>query len=40
MIDSLGMLASLAEAVPALGAPIKGSVEALKQILQFAQVRR
>jgi hypothetical protein len=38
-IDGLGLLASIAEAVPALGAPVKGSVEALKQILQYAQVR-
>jgi hypothetical protein len=39
-IDGLGVLASVAEAVPALGAPVKGSVEALKQILQYAQVRK
>jgi hypothetical protein len=38
-IDGLGLLASIAEAVPMLGAPVKGSVEALKQILQYAQVR-
>jgi hypothetical protein len=38
-IDGLGLLASIAEAVPTLGAPVKGSVEALKQILQYAQVR-
>jgi hypothetical protein len=37
-IDGLGVLASVAEAVPALGAPVKGSVEALKQILQYARV--
>jgi hypothetical protein len=37
-IDGLGVLASIAEAVPALGAPVKGSVEALKQILQYARV--
>jgi hypothetical protein len=30
--DGLGMLVSVAEAVPVLGAPVKGSVEALKQI--------
>jgi hypothetical protein len=38
-IDGLGLLVSIAEAVPALGAPIKGSLEALKQILLYAQVR-
>jgi hypothetical protein len=38
IIDGLGMLASVAEAVPVLGSPVKGSVEALKQILQYAQV--
>jgi hypothetical protein len=37
-IDGLGILVSIAEAVPVLGAPVKGSVEALKQILQYAQV--
>jgi hypothetical protein len=38
-IDGLGLLVSIAEAVPVLGAPVKGSLEALKQILQYAQVR-
>jgi hypothetical protein len=38
-IDGLGVLASVAEAVPALGPMVKGSVEALRQILQYAQVR-
>jgi hypothetical protein len=38
-IDGLGLLVSVAEAVPVLGAPVKGSFEALKQILQYAQVR-
>jgi hypothetical protein len=38
-IDGLGVLASVAEAVPVLGANVKCSVEALKQILQYAQVR-
>jgi hypothetical protein len=37
-IDGLGLLVSIAEAVPVLGAPVKGSLEALKQILQYAQV--
>jgi hypothetical protein len=37
-INGLGVLASVAEAVPALGAPAKGLVEALKLILQYAQV--
>jgi hypothetical protein len=39
VIDGLGVLASIAEAVPVLGAPVKGSVEALKQIVQYTQVR-
>jgi hypothetical protein len=38
-IDGLGVLASVAEAVPVLGAHVKCSVDALKQILQYAQVR-
>jgi hypothetical protein len=37
-IDGLGVLASVAEAFPALGAPVLGSVEALKQILQYSRV--
>jgi hypothetical protein len=37
-IDGLGVLASVAEAIPVLGAPVKSSVEALKQILQYARV--
>jgi hypothetical protein len=36
--DVLGVLASIAEAVPVLGAPVKGSLEALKQIVQYSQV--
>jgi hypothetical protein len=39
-IDGLRVLASVAEAIPALGTPVKGSVEALEQILQYAQVRK
>jgi hypothetical protein len=39
VIDGLGVLASIAEAVPVLGAPVKGSVEALKQIVQYTQAR-
>jgi hypothetical protein len=38
-IDALGVLASVAKAVPVLGAPVEGSLEALKQILQYTQVR-
>jgi hypothetical protein len=37
-IDGLGILVSIAEAVPVLGAPVKGSLEALKQIVQYTQV--
>jgi hypothetical protein len=37
-IDVLGVLASVAKAVPILGAPFEGSIEALKQILQYTEV--
>jgi hypothetical protein len=37
VIDGLGILVSVAEAVPVLGAPVKGSLEALKQIVQYTQ---
>jgi hypothetical protein len=36
--DVLGALVSIAEAVPVLGAPVKGSLEALKQIIQYTKV--
>jgi hypothetical protein len=39
-IDGLGVLQSVAKAVPVLGAPVEGSIEALKQILQYTQVGR
>jgi hypothetical protein len=32
------VLASVAKAVPVLGVPIEGSIEALKQILQYTEV--
>jgi hypothetical protein len=38
VIDGLGILVSIAEAVPVLGAPVKGSLEALKQIVHYTQV--
>jgi hypothetical protein len=37
-IDVLGVLAIIAKAVPVLGAPVEGSIEALKQILQYTEV--
>jgi hypothetical protein len=37
-IDVLGVLAAVAKAVPVLGAPVEGSIEALKQILQYTEV--
>jgi hypothetical protein len=37
-IDVLGVLASVAKAVPVLGAPVEGSIEALKQILMYTEV--
>jgi hypothetical protein len=39
-IDGLGVLQSVAKAVPVLGAPVEGSIEAVKQILQYTQVGR
>jgi hypothetical protein len=38
-IDGLEILSSIGEAVPLLGAPVKGSAEALKLILEYTQVR-
>jgi hypothetical protein len=37
-IDVLGLLAAVAKTVPVLGAPVEGSIEALKQILEYAEV--
>jgi hypothetical protein len=37
-IDILGVLASVAKTVPVLGAPVEGSIEALKQILLYTEV--
>jgi hypothetical protein len=36
--DVFGMLASVAKAVPELSASVEGSIEALKQILQYSKV--
>jgi hypothetical protein len=36
--DVYGVLASVAQAVPVLRAPVEGSIEALKQILQHTEV--
>jgi hypothetical protein len=36
--DVFGVLASIAEAIPELRAPIEGSIEALKQILKYTKV--
>jgi hypothetical protein len=38
-IDILKVLVPIAKAVPVLGAPVEGSLEALSKILEFAQVR-
>jgi hypothetical protein len=38
VVDGLAVLASVAEAVPVLGAPVKGAVEALKHILEYTEV--
>jgi hypothetical protein len=37
-IDGLEMVAAVPKAVPVLGAPVEGSMEALKKILQYTQV--
>jgi hypothetical protein len=39
-IDGLAVLQSVAKAVPVLGAPVEGSIEAVKQILQYTKVSR
>jgi hypothetical protein len=36
--DVFEKLASVAEAIPVLEAPLKGSIEALKQIQQYTEV--
>jgi hypothetical protein len=36
--DVLGVLVLISEAVPILGAPVRGSLEALKQIIEYTQV--
>jgi hypothetical protein len=38
-IDILNVLVPIAKAVPILGAPVEGSLEALSKILEFTQVR-
>jgi hypothetical protein len=38
-IDILNVLVPIAKAVPILGAPVEGSLEALSRILEFAQAR-
>jgi hypothetical protein len=38
-IDILNILTPIAKAVPILGAPVEGSLEALSPILEFAQAR-
>jgi hypothetical protein len=38
-IGGLGILASIAEAVPFLGAPVKGTLETLQKILEYSEVR-
>jgi hypothetical protein len=39
-IKTLEILIPIAKAVPLLGSPVEGSLEAAIKILQFAQVRR
>jgi hypothetical protein len=38
-IDLLKVLVPIAKAIPILGAPLEGSLEALSKILEFAQAR-
>jgi hypothetical protein len=39
-ITILGVLTSIAKAVPVLGAPVEGAIEALSKILELAKARR
>jgi hypothetical protein len=39
-IGILEILAPIAEAIPVLGTPVKGALEATSKILGFAQARR
>jgi hypothetical protein len=39
-INTLELLLPIAKAVPVLGSPVEGSLEAAVKILQFAQARR
>jgi hypothetical protein len=39
-INGIAVLQSVAKAVPVLGAPVEGSIEAVKQILQYTKVSR
>jgi hypothetical protein len=39
-IETLELLIPIARAVPVLGPPVEGSLEAAMKILQFTQVRR
>jgi hypothetical protein len=39
-IDGLALAQSVAKAVPVFGAPVEGSIEAVKQILQYTEVSR
>jgi hypothetical protein len=38
-ITILAVLAPIAKAIPVLGAPVEGSLEALTKILEFAKAR-
>jgi hypothetical protein len=38
LIDALKILTPIAEAIPVLGASVKGSLEAATRILEYAQV--
>jgi hypothetical protein len=38
LIDNLEVLVPMAKAVPVLGAPVKGALEAVKQVLKYAEV--
>jgi hypothetical protein len=38
LIDGLEVLVPVAKAVPVLGAPVEGALEAVKKILKYAEV--
>jgi hypothetical protein len=38
LVDALGVLAAVAKTFPILGSTVEGSLDALKQIIQYSEV--